>query len=150
MVCCWVALWRRCLIRACHGGARTFSGVVAPALTLSVLACDTSGPKSLLPPKPPGDVPPASSAQTRDVRSVEVSAAPSLEVSDSQCHKTAARLFKVAKQCGIPVGDRTPTKTCSELLNDEKFVDDKAVARLEVFMRNGCEKLKLAIDNDRI
>jgi hypothetical protein len=80
----------------------------------------------------------------------EPPAPPTANVEGSQCLKTARKLFKQAKGCGVDIGDRTAEKTCGELFSEDQFSDDQAVGRLKIFMRDGCKSLRIAIENDRI
>ena len=72
------------------------------------------------------------------------------DVAKSKCFKSAKKLVKQAKGCGIDMGDRTPDAICRELLVQEEFSDEQAVGRLANFVSNGCRTLRVARDGDRI
>jgi hypothetical protein len=88
------------------------------------------------------DIPTSSEPSPRD-------SARSLKAGSGKCLKTARALFKQAKDCGIDIGDRTAAKTCSELFADN-FNDEMAVGCMRFMTSDGCQSLRIAIDNDRI
>ena len=76
-------------------------------------------------------------------------AASTPKVSNTKCLTTAKKLVKQAKRCSINYR-RSPEDICTELFTVDRFSDDDAVKRLTVFLNDGCDKLRLAIENDRV
>jgi hypothetical protein len=98
------------------------------------------------PSSPAPSAPPSSPAPAKERPTPQT--APDVE--KSKCFKVATKLLKMARGCGIDVGDRSANKTCTELFTVDSFSDEQATGRLEIFMRDGCAKLRLAIENDRV
>ena len=98
---------------------------------------DIAAPRQVHEPPPPQEPDPAPAAHARPP-----------DVAKSKCFKSARKLVKQAKRCGIDMGDRTPDAICRELFED--FTDEEAVGRLANFTRDGCRILRVARDGDRI
>ena len=77
------------------------------------------------------------------------SATPAPKLSGSRCLKKAKQLVSQAKKCGISYS-RTAKQICAELFTVDNFTDDQTVGRMDVFTRDGCGSLRVAIENDRI